>query len=344
MGTHGKRGSRTTVANALALLVAVTVLALAACGGSSTPTPGPTPEPTPTPSEGAITPSPTWTPTMSPAAIPVVKPGQKPPPFSELKAMFAYDKTEPFDLREIPNLEQTMDGVTFRCSSFQSGGETAAAYLALPEGEGPFPVVVYAPGRNTMAMDQSGYAVVLAKKGYAGLLIEEPTVNFTSFDAPTDIAAYILCATQERRALDLLETMPEIDAKRIGFFGWSNGAFLGTLLAGLEDRIKAYVFLGTGGTTTYSPEEKESMGVPTGAKFARWAAQVSVIDNFAYVGHNKGAKMLFINGKDDYGPMHDAKALLAVAPKGARWHVCVGGHGNTDAADKFWQAWMLKNL
>jgi len=281
---------------------------------------------------------------MSPAAIPVVKPGQKLPPFSKLAAMFAYDKTEPFDLREIPNLEQTMDGVTFRCSYFQSGGETAAAYLALPEGEGPFPVVVYAPGLKTMAMDSSGYAVALAKKGYAALLIEEPTVNFTGFDAPTDIAAFILYATQERRALDLLETLPEIDAKRIGFFGWSNGAFLGSLLAGLEDRIKAYVFLGVPGTTTFSPEEKESMGVPTGAKFARWAAQVSVIDNIAYIGHNKGAQMLFINGKDDVNAMHDAKAFLAAAPKGATWHVYAGGHGDTDAANKYWQAWMLKNL
>jgi len=281
---------------------------------------------------------------MSPAAIPVVKPGQKPPPFSELKAMFAYDKTEPFGRREIPNLEQTKDGITFRFSYFQSGGETAGAYLALPEGEGPFPVVVYAPGLKTMALDSSGYAVALAKKGYAALLIEEPTVNFDSFDAPADIAAYVLYATQERRALDLLETMPEIDAKRIGFFGWSNGAILGSLLAGLEDRIKAYVFLGVPGKTTYSPEEKESMGVPTGAKFARWAAQVSVIDNFVYVGHNKGAQMLFINGKDDVNAMHDAKAFLAAAPKGASWHVYAGGHGSTPAADKFWQAWMLKNL
>jgi len=83
---------------------------------------------------------------MSPAPIPAVKPGQKPPPFSELKKMFAYDKTEPFALREIPNLEQTVDGVTYRCVTFQSGGELASGFLALPKGDGPFPVVVTAPG------------------------------------------------------------------------------------------------------------------------------------------------------------------------------------------------------
>jgi len=281
---------------------------------------------------------------MSPAAIPVVKPGQKAPPFSELKALFAYDKTEPLALTELAVQERTVDGVTFRCLIFQSGGQRGIAYLALPEGEGPFPVVVYAPGRITNAMDSAEYAVALAKKGYAALLIEEPSANFSSYDAPADIAEYVRYAAQERRALDLLETMPEIDAKRIGFFGWSNGAFLGTLLAGLENRIKAYVFHGTGGTTTFSPEERKAMGVPTGAKFARWAAQMSVIDNFAFVGHNKGAQMLFINGNEDADPMHDGKAFLAVAPKGSIWHVYAGGHGNTPAADKFWQAWMLKNL
>jgi dienelactone hydrolase len=328
----------------LTLLVLLIALALGACGGSNTTA---STSPSAAPSQAAAvtaSPSPSWSPTMSPAPIPVLKPGQKPPPFSDLKAMFAYDKTEPFGLTELAVQERTVDGVTFRCLIFQSGGQRAIAYLALPEGEGPFPVVVYAPGRMTNAMDSAEYAVTLAKKGYAALLIEEPSVNFDSFDAPADIAAYVLYATQERRALDLLETMPEIDAKRIGFFGWSNGAILGSLLAGLEDRIKAYVFLGVPGKTTYSPEEKESMGVPTGAKFSRWAAQVSVIDNFVYVGHNKGAPMLFINGKDDVNAMHDAKAFLAAAPKGATWHVYAGGHGDTPAANKYWQAWMLKNL
>jgi dienelactone hydrolase len=341
MGAHGKRASRSPAAGVLSVLVLVAVLALAACGGTNTTASS---SPSAAPGQAAVTtsPSPSWSPTMSPAAIPVVKPGQKPPPFSELKALFAYDKTEPLGFEE--DYPLTVSGVPLRQISFPSGGHKAKALLVVPEGEGPFPVVVYAPGWLTAAISNAGYAVALAKKGYAALLIEEPNTAFYTFDAPTDIAAFVRYATQERRALDLLETMPEIDAKRIGFFGWSNGAFLGSLLAGLEDRIKAYVFLGAPGTTTFNAEEKKSMGVPTGAKFARWAAQISVIDNFAYLGHNKGAQMLFINGKDDPNAMHAAKAFLAAAPKGATWKVYSGGHSATPAADKFWQAWMLKNL
>ena len=239
----------------LMLLVLVVVLALAACGGSdSTASDSPSAEP----SEAAASPSPSWSPTMSPAPIPVVKPGQKPPPFSELKAMFAYDTSEPFGLQKHPELDRTGEGVTLRCITYQSGGNQAVGFLVMPEGEGAFPVVVYAPGwlwqvDRTWAYD----AAAMAKKGYAGLLLAEPSTPFNTFDAPTDIASYIRYATQERRALDLLATLPEIDSRRIGFAGWSNGAILGSLLAGLEDRIRAYAFLGVCGMTTYSAEEKE---------------------------------------------------------------------------------------
>jgi dienelactone hydrolase len=325
----------------LSLLLAVAVaFMLVACGGSST-----TPSSSPAPSEAAASPSPSWSPTMSPAPIPVVKPGETPPPFSELKALFAYDTSEPFGLQKHPELDTTAAGVTLRCITYQSGGNQAVGYLVMPEGEGPFPVVVYAPGWLWQVDKTWGEdAAAMAKKGYAGLLLAEPSTPFYTFDAPTDIASFIRYATQERRALDLLATLPQIDGKRIGFAGWSNGAILGNLLAGLEDRIRAYAFLGVSGTTTYNAEEKESLRAPTGAAFARYVAQISVIDNIAYVGHNKGAKFLFINGKGDANAMHDAKAFLAAAPEGTTWHLYEGGHWPTDAATKFISAWMVKNL
>ena len=86
------------------------------------------------------------------------------------------------------------------------------------------------------------------------------------------------------------------------------------------------------------------MGVPSGAKFARWAAQVSVIDNFAYVGRNKGAQMLFINGKDDVNAMHDAKAFLAAAPKDKTRHVDEGSHGVMPAALAYIRTRIQQNL
>jgi len=239
-----------------------------------------------------------------------------------------------------------VDGVTFRCLIFQSGGQRGIAYLALPEGEGPFPVVVYAPGLRTLAMDSSGYAVALAKKGYAGLLIEEPSLEFSLADAQGAIADYVQYGIQERRALDLLETMPEIDAKRIGFFGWSNGAILGSLLAGLEHRIKAYVFLGV---PLLDDEEFKDVA-PGKAAWARYVAQMAALDLAAYVGHNKGAAFLFVNGDRDYRAMRSGKALMAVAPKPKDWYVFAGSHRGPETVavgrkmDKYCLDWMVKQL
>jgi dienelactone hydrolase len=48
----------------------------------------------------------------------------------------------------------------------------------------------------------------------------------------------------DRRAVDLLSSLPEVDAERIGCIGLSGGGFRSTYLAGMEPRIKAAVIVG----------------------------------------------------------------------------------------------------
>lgn len=282
---------------------------------------------------------------MSPAPIPVVKPGQKPPPFSELKAMFAYDKTEPLAYREIPNLEQTEHGVTYRCVTFQSGGELAGGFLALPKGNGPFPVVVTAPGLGERGDTSQGSFFV--RHGYALLALDEPSHAFSLADAQGAIANYVAYGIQERRALDLLETLPEIDARRIGFMGFSNGAIVGALLAGLDERVKAYVLKGV---PLLDDKEFKDVAGPGKAAWDRYVAQMAVLDLVAYVGHNKGAAFLFVNGDSDFRAMRSGKSLMAVAPKPKDWYVFAGSHRGPETVavgrkmDKYWLDWMVKQL
>jgi hypothetical protein len=103
-GIAAMRRSRTSTARAaallaLSLLVGIAVLALAACGvGGSSWRPSGTPS---------------WNSTMSPAPIPVVKPGQQLPAWSQILALFAYDRSEPLatQLGTADTFEQF--GVTF---------------------------------------------------------------------------------------------------------------------------------------------------------------------------------------------------------------------------------------
>ena len=236
---------------------------------------------------------------MSPAPIPVVKPGDELPLFSELKAMFAYDTSEPFDYREIPNADQISHGITFRNFAFQSGGELASGYLALPKGDGPFPATVTAPGQGEGA-DTDGS---LVRQGYAVLALDEPSVAFSLADAQGAIANYVAYGIQERRALDLLATRPEIDTRRIGFYGFSNGAIVGALLAGVDDRVKVYVLKGV--PLLDDKEFKTEVG--SGKAWERYVAQMAAVDLTAYVGHNRSAAFLFINGDGDSAPCAPAR-------------------------------------
>jgi pimeloyl-ACP methyl ester carboxylesterase len=57
--------------------------------------------------------------------------------------------------------------------------------------------------------------------------------------------------TDLRRGLDYLETRTDIDKARIGVIAPSAGSVLGLILAALEDRYRAYVFIGAGLPASY---------------------------------------------------------------------------------------------
>jgi dienelactone hydrolase len=328
------------------LLTAMSVLALSACGGASTTS---STSPSAAPSQVAVSPSPSWSPTMSPAPIPVVKPGQKLPPWPEIAALYEYDRSEPLAVRWVPNMDMTVSGVALRALKFQLGGEEVSAHLALPDGQGPFPVVVYAPG-NGGDWDVLDYwakdAARLAEQGYAGLLVDETSAPLWTLDGKTDVKGFLTYVSLERRALDVLETMPEIDATRIGFAGFSTGAMLGGLLAGVEPRIKAFVLDGmhNGDLSGWTADDRAQMK-SLGSSPKDYAAQMSLVDPTAYLEYGEGGPFLFIWGKEgDVATPGLQKRFVAAAGKRATVYMQPGGHGISRQASKVLEAWLADNL
>jgi hypothetical protein len=316
---------------------------IAACGGS-----GGTASTTPStaPSEVAVTaePSPSWSPTMSPAAIPVVKPGQKLPPFSKLKAMFAYDASEPLNISL--GISYPKYGATVEQVSFNVNGASVGGYLVWPEGEGRFPVVVWAPGHG------GGYDVLmwlpdaakLAKKGYAGLLLDEPGTLATNYDAFDEARGSIDYVVQTSRGLDMLATLPKVDAERIGFVGWSMGTGPGAYLAGLDHRIKAFVFASTGSAdpATWAPADRADIKAQ-GVSVKAYAAQSSIFDPAVYFSRNEDADFLFMWGRDELTPVLKAW-YLAAAPKHSTLRLHAPGHEVLGDAHRILLAWIPKHL
>ena len=153
---------------------------------------------------------------MSPVAIPVVKPGDKTPPFSELEAMFAYDAAEPLDYQDLGEndwIHTIVEGdYSAREVTYMSAGREVHGYLVLPEGEGPFPVVLYGIDRPTDYDFAYKQAAESASRGYAGLLVDAPAAldlpGYYSWDATQDVKTWVASVTDLRRGLDVLETLP----------------------------------------------------------------------------------------------------------------------------------------
>jgi dienelactone hydrolase len=177
-----------------------------------------------------------------------------------------------------------------------------------------------------------------------GLLLQEaPSMQCWTFDPKVDCRGVVESVTQERRGLDVLETLPQIDAQRIGFVGWSNGAhLLGGVLAGVDKRVKAYALIGMA-----RPQSNYwGLGhpVPKGAKGDRLRAKLAVWDPVTYLSHSAGSAFLFINGKGDVNAMRDAPAFMAAAPQPKTWKVYAGGHGLTPVAGDYLRNWLQENL
>ena len=117
----------------------------------------------------------------------------------------------------------------------------------------PMPVVMLQHGLNRTKEDMLSDTMKagLVKAGFAGFAIDaalhgerkapgkEPITAFFSADK-TPIYQTV---ADLRRGLDYLATVPEVDAKRIGYYGVSMGGMMGALAAGLDPRIRAPVLV-----------------------------------------------------------------------------------------------------
>jgi len=113
------------------------------------------------------------------------------------------------------------------------------------------------------------------------------------------------------RAVDYLETRPEIDMTRLGYYSLSMGAYFGPIPVSLEPRIKAAVFASAGMRYNYPPEIQP----------ANFAPRVTV-------------PVLIINGKNDFQnpPASPARLLelLGTPPDRKKLVTLEGGHVPND--------------
>ena len=120
---------------------------------------------------------------------------------------------------------------------------TLRVQVMIPDGKGPFPVL--------MAPSLAGWGPSLLRRGYI-------SAGYAANDAMDDAAALAQLypdydfALIPRRAwaaglvLDYLETLPQVDMKHVGLFGYSRDGKMAAIAAALDDRIAAVIAGSTG--------------------------------------------------------------------------------------------------
>ncbi|BDI28327.1 alpha/beta hydrolase [Capsulimonas corticalis] len=163
-----------------------------------------------------------------------------------------------------------------------------------------------------------------------------------------------------RRGIDLLTLRPDVDPKRVGLMGFSLGALIGSVAAGVEPRIKATVLVSGGGDLAGILKAlSERDAVVGGRSMAQWKGmdwnmtrillQSEEPVNFA--AHIAPRAVLMECGRlDDIVPPFAAQAFYDAATKPADNHVQIDWYDNAGhipplpAMVPKIQAWLKTNL
>ena len=215
----------------------------------------------------------------------------------------------------------------FLSHEWSGGAVRIAAYLAVPPGRGPHPLLVDGTGTMDSARD-------FAKRhGVACLAFDRPGVgqstgpedqyqNWIHFDDPREswMWHYVYAAM---RAVTLARTLPEIDADRIGITGYSRGGTMAFILNGADPRLAVSVpqasagdivsALGHSGWANYLyRNEAGECAIPAAFReFARY------YDPLAWAGLQKAPVMPILGAQDEYFPIATVGTTVA-AMAGAR--------------------------
>jgi dipeptidyl aminopeptidase/acylaminoacyl peptidase len=237
-----------------------------------------------------------------------------------LKRFYAYERS-PLNAR-VDSVDNTSPYWTRETVSFDAayGGERVPAYLFLPKNLAPpYQTLVLFPNayaRNASSSQHLDYGTFefLIRSGRALLYpVYSGTFERGGGRPPQGGVRdmYVQMGKDFFRAVDYLETRPEIAKDKLGYYSISMGAYFAPIPLALEPRIKVAVIAAGGLRFNYPPETQPANFMP----------RVKV-------------PVLAINGRDDFSAPYDAQMRLMEllgTPAEHKKHVPLeGGHVPND--------------
>jgi cephalosporin-C deacetylase-like acetyl esterase len=175
--------------------------------------------------------------------------------FAVYRRQYAYD---PAPLNVVAESDETSESWRQLTVVFDAayGGERMRAHLFLPKNASPpYQTVVFFPGGDAFRLHDSrdmslAWAGFILRSGRAFLYpvykgtYERMGPDTNGVNAERDLM--IAWSRDLGRAIDYLQTRPDIDAARLAFYGVSAGAGAGVVLSAIEGRLATTVLQGAG--------------------------------------------------------------------------------------------------
>jgi dienelactone hydrolase len=218
------------------------------------------------------------------------------------------------------------EGYLVRSVQLEFGpGKKGVLHLAvtIPDGAGPFPALIH-PDLSP-AGPPGTWEPILIRRGYASVAFAGND-RMDDADAFKDLYPGYDFATLPRRAwsvqlvLDYLESVPQIDLKRVALFGYSRDGKMATMAAALDERIAALVAgsTGVGGILPWriAGERGTGEGIETTTRmFPTWFVP----------------RLRFFSGREDRLPVDGNSLVALIAPR-----PCLIEYGLNDEVSNSW--------
>jgi predicted esterase len=260
--------------------------------------------------------------------------------------VFGYDPASPLAYRDRGVRNSGWPKVHDVSFASPKGGRVTA-YLVVPRGSGRHPAVIWMHGSGADRRELLVPAAWVSARGAVGLAIDAPEARTPAPKMPRGPAAFektrdltVQNVVDLRRAVDVLLARPDVDPARIAFAGYSSGARIGAILAGVDHRIRWFDLLSGGAT----PVSAYVRAAPAALK-SRVRRDFEVVDPLRYVRRAAPSRLFFQNGRRDTVVPRAALVALASAassPKEIRWYPA--GHGLNAQALRDQRAWLTRVL
>ena len=178
---------------------------------------------------------------------------------------------------------------------------TLRVQVMIPQGKGPFPVLI--------SPNLAGWSPSLLRRGYisagyAGNDFMDDAAALDKLYPSYDFALLPRRAWAAGLVLDYLETLPQVDMKHVGMFGYSRDGKMAAIAAAIDERIAAVIAgsTGVGGVLSWRSAGERGFGESiesTTRSFPTWFVR----------------RLRFFAGREDRLPIDGNLLVAMVAPR-----------------------------